>query len=51
VDAAEYRAKAREMREKARTTHDPSAHADLLMMANQYDWLAKWIEARTPEQP
>ena len=51
MDAEYCRAKARELREKAKTTHDPSARAHLLVMADQYDWLAGWIEAHTPEQP
>jgi hypothetical protein len=40
VDSKEYRAKARELRETARTTNDPTAHGDLLVMAARYDWLA-----------
>jgi hypothetical protein len=40
VDSKEYRAKARELRETARTTNDPTMHGDLLMMAARYDWLA-----------
>jgi hypothetical protein len=52
VDAEDCRAKARELREKARTAHGPERARDLLMVANQYDWFAGWIEAqaerRTP---
>jgi hypothetical protein len=55
VDAEDCRAKARELREQARTANDASACAHLLVMARQYDWLAGWIEdqaqQRTPEQP
>jgi hypothetical protein len=40
VNAAEYRAKAREMRDKARTTHDQRTRAQLVAMADQYDLLA-----------
>jgi hypothetical protein len=39
------------LREKARTASDSSNRAHLLMMADQYEWLAKWIEAHKPEQP
>jgi hypothetical protein len=51
VDAEYCRAKARELRERAAT--NPSEGAILLMMARQYDLLAKWIEdhLRTPGQP
>jgi hypothetical protein len=41
MDAAEYRAKARELREKARTMHEQEARAHLLVLADQYDLLAK----------
>jgi hypothetical protein len=36
MDAAEYRAKARELREKARTTHDQEVRGNLLTIADQY---------------
>jgi hypothetical protein len=41
VDAEDCRAKARELREKARTMHEQEARAHLLVMAEQYDLLAK----------
>jgi hypothetical protein len=44
MDAAEYRAKAREFREKAGTTRDQEARGHLLTMADQYDLLAKHAE-------
>jgi hypothetical protein len=50
VDAEYCRAKARELREQARTAHDTSACAHLLVMARQYDWLAEWIEAEKRER-
>jgi hypothetical protein len=52
VDAEDCRAKARELREMARAT-DPSDRSILLVMARQYDWLARQIEARErgPEKP
>ena len=42
MDAAEYRAKAREL---ASTTHDEKMRAELLVMADQYDSLVKALEA------
>jgi hypothetical protein len=53
VDAEDCRAKARVLREKARTTKDPSARAHLLVMAEQYDWLARQAqtEKRESEKP
>jgi hypothetical protein len=42
VDAAEYRAKAREMREKAKTVFDLRARSAVLAIAEQHDWLAEW---------
>jgi hypothetical protein len=44
VDAKDYRAKARELREIARTTKDVTARAHLLELAEQYDLLAKHAE-------
>ena len=38
MDSGEYRARARELREVAETTYDPSALADLLVLAGRYDW-------------
>jgi hypothetical protein len=49
VDAEDCRAEARELREKVRTTKDPSARAHLLVMAEQYDWLARQAEAEKRE--
>jgi hypothetical protein len=53
VDTEDCRAKARELRQQARTANDPTNRAHLLMMAAQYYWFAGWIEAQahTPEQP
>jgi hypothetical protein len=44
MDAAEYRAKARELREKATTTHDQEVCGNLLTIADQYVLLAKYAE-------
>jgi hypothetical protein len=44
MDAVDYRAKARELREKARTTHDQKVRAHLLMIADQYDRLGAGAE-------
>jgi hypothetical protein len=49
MDAAEYRAKARELREIAESMHDPVARAQVLVIADQYDQLAEWAEARGRE--
>jgi hypothetical protein len=49
ADAKEYQAKARELREKARTTHAESGRLHRLVMADQYDWLAALAEGREPE--
>ena len=49
MDAAEYRARARELREVAETTHDHVARAHLLVIAGQYDRLAEWAEAKERE--
>jgi hypothetical protein len=49
VDAAEYRAKAREMREKAKTVFDLRARSPVLVIAEQYDWLAEWAEEKARE--
>jgi hypothetical protein len=46
MEAAEYRAKARELRHKARTINNPRTRAHLLVMAAQYYWFAGWIEAQ-----
>jgi hypothetical protein len=48
-NAAEHRAKARELRELASTTHDEKMRAELLVMADQYDSLAKALEAEKRE--
>ena len=47
--AADYRAKARELRDKARTTLGQSECAHLLTMADEYDWLAARSEAKKRE--
>jgi hypothetical protein len=44
MEAAEYRTKVRELREKAKITHDQRTRADLLTIADQYDLLAKYAE-------
>jgi hypothetical protein len=41
MDTEHCRAKARELREQARTAKDTSACAHLVVMAGQYDWLAE----------
>jgi hypothetical protein len=55
MDTEDCRAKARELRQKARTANDSTNRAHLLVMAEQYYWFAGWIEdqaqQRTPEQP
>ena len=53
VGTKDCRAKARELRQKARTVNDPTNRAHLLVMVAQYYWFAGWIEAQahTPEQP
>jgi hypothetical protein len=53
VGTEDCRAKARELRQKARTVNDPTNRAHLLVMVAQYYWFAGWIEAQahTPEQP
>jgi hypothetical protein len=48
LDAREHRAKARELREKMKTAHDPSVRAHLLM-SDEYDWLAEQAEKRERE--
>ncbi len=49
LDAAGCRAKADEMRERAKTTRDPVAHKELLMLAEQYEMLARHAAAEEPE--
>ena len=49
MDAAEYRARARELREIAESMHDPVARAHVLVIAGQYDQLAEWAEVRGRE--
>jgi hypothetical protein len=49
MDAAAYRAKARELREKAATTDYQKARAVLLKMADQYDLLAAAAEDQQRE--
>ena len=49
MDAAEYRAKARELREKAETMHDQEVRGQMLAIAEQYDRLAEQAEKRGRE--
>jgi hypothetical protein len=51
VGSGEYRARARELREMAETTHDPSARAELLVLAGRYDRLAARAEDQEREKP
>jgi hypothetical protein len=52
MDTEDCRAKARELRQKARSANDLISRARLLMLAAQYYWFAGWIEAQAqPEQP
>jgi hypothetical protein len=44
LDAAAYRVKAREMRERAGSTHDPVAYQELMSLAARYEVLARQIE-------
>jgi hypothetical protein len=44
-DAAGYRAKAREMLERAGATHDPVAYRELMRLAAQYEALARRASA------
>ena len=44
MDAAEYRAKARELREKAMTAHDQEVRGHLLTIADQDDGLANALK-------
>jgi hypothetical protein len=50
-DAGRYRAKAREMRERAKSAHDPIAYQELLSLADQYDALARQVELRASDKP
>jgi hypothetical protein len=50
VGTEDCRAKARALREKARTANDPTNRAHLLVLAAQYYWFAGWIEAQ-PHAP
>jgi hypothetical protein len=43
-DAAGYRAKASDMRERAKSAHDPVAYRELLRLAEQYDAVARQTE-------
>jgi hypothetical protein len=43
-DAVGYRGKAREMLERARSTHDPVAYQELMRLAAQYEALARQID-------
>jgi hypothetical protein len=48
--ASDYRKKAAEMREKAKTAQDPVVHKELLSLAEQYDRLAKRTESGKKER-
>jgi hypothetical protein len=48
-DAAAYRVKAREMRARAGSTHDPVAYQELVSLAAQYEALARQIELSSPK--
>jgi hypothetical protein len=43
-DAAVYRVKASDMRERAKSAHDPVAYEELLSLAEQYDAVARQAE-------
>lgn len=43
--ASDYRKKAADMREKAKTAQDPVVHQELLSLADQYDRLARRTES------
>jgi hypothetical protein len=45
MDASEYRAKARELREMAKSTRGQEVRSHLLEIADEYDALAKALEA------
>ena len=45
MDAAGYRAKAAEMRRRARSARDPVVHQELLFLAQQYELLAERTES------
>jgi hypothetical protein len=49
MDVAGYRAKARELREKASAMHSESGRNHMLAMADHYDWLAEQAEKREGE--
>lgn len=49
MDTAEYRARALDLRDKAKITHDQEVRAHLLMMADEYDWLAARLEDQERE--
>ena len=53
MDPLEFCAKARELREKARTIHDQKVRGHMLAIAEQYDWLAARAEnqERESEKP
>jgi hypothetical protein len=44
--AAMYRAKAEEMRNRAKSAHDPVAHQELLSLAVKYEVLARSAELK-----
>jgi hypothetical protein len=43
-DAVAYRAKAGDMRKRAKSAHDPVAYQELLNLAEQYDAVARQVE-------
>ena len=51
VDAAGYRAKAAEMRQRAKSTRDPVVHQELLFLAQQYDLLAQRAQNEEQKPP
>jgi hypothetical protein len=50
VTASDYRKKAAEMRDKAKTAQDPVVHKELLSLADQYDRLARRTEGAKQER-
>jgi hypothetical protein len=51
VDAAKYRAKAVEIRQRAQTAQDPIVLQELLALAAEYERLAEETERRERERP
>ncbi|HZB93762.1 MAG TPA: hypothetical protein VE397_20100 [Stellaceae bacterium] len=48
--AATYRKKAGQLREKAKSARDPVVHQELLLLAEQYETLAKRAESEARDQ-